>query len=84
MVYQRQIRTADKFIKYAKRFWEQIAQFDFNFWRNPGQAGANSSCGAVVPFTEAGGEDQNSFHGAMSIFPPAMRRKFNGYFRSAK
>jgi len=37
-----------------------------------------------VPFTEAGGEDQNSFHDAMSIFPPGMRRKFNGYFRSAK
>jgi hypothetical protein len=74
VVYQRQIRTPDNFIKCTEGFREQVAQFDFNFWRNPGEAGTNSSCGAVVPFTESGGEDQNSFHGAMR----SLRRQCDG------
>jgi hypothetical protein len=55
VVYQRQIRAADNFIKCAKRFQEQIAQFDFNFWRNPGQAGANTARSAIVTLPKSGG-----------------------------
>ena len=79
-----EIGAPDNLVKCAERFREQIAEFDFNFWRDPRQAGANASGRAVVSLTKSGGEDQNSFHDTVSIFPPAMRRKFNGYFRSAK
>src|ERR1700736_882838 len=62
---QGQVRAPDNFVERAKRFREQIAEFDFDLWSDPRQPGANTARSAVVTLAKSGGEDQNSFHDSL-------------------
>jgi len=58
-----EIHSPDKLVDWSECLREKVAAFDCGIWRNLCETVADSTSGAVMALTEAGGKNEDFFHG---------------------